>query len=195
MGVCGMRPVFEQWKTTMETCGLAVGSTDETVVRELREALGLDEELAGWYRECAPRMGELDFGGNPVQLYGPEELMDLQMNFSHDLQNMKRDPEWKIDWIVIADKGLDPLIYDMKSKGVYYARHGQRDITLKRLSPDLKGWIKALVVLCEICYLTYHGRFVDENGEISPKILQEMKEKLNAFLPGECIGNWWSLLE
>lgn len=49
-------------------------------------------------------------------MYEPEELIDLQMNFSHDLQNMKRDPEWKDDWIVIADKGLDPLIYDMKSK-------------------------------------------------------------------------------
>ena len=42
-------------------------------------------------------MGELDFGGNPIQLYEPEELIELQMNFSHDLQNMKRDPEWKDD--------------------------------------------------------------------------------------------------
>jgi hypothetical protein len=179
----------------METCGLAVGSTDETVVRELREVLGLDEELAGWYRECAPRMGELDFGGNPVQLYEPEELIGLQMNFSHDLQNMKRDPEWKDDWIVIADKGLDPLIYDKKTKGIYYSRYGQGPITLKRLSPDLQGWIKALVVLSEIFYLTYHGRFVDENGELPQKILQETEEKLNAFLPGECIRNWRCLLE
>jgi hypothetical protein len=46
-----MKSVLEQWKTTMEICGLAVGSTDDTVVRELREALGMDEELAGWYRE------------------------------------------------------------------------------------------------------------------------------------------------
>lgn len=140
-------------------------------------------------------MGELDFGGNPIQLYEPEELIDLQMNFSHDLQNMKRDPEWKDDWIVIADKGLDPLIYDMKSKGMYYARHGQGDITLKRLSPDLEGWLKALVVLCEICYLTYHGRFMDENGEFVPRILQGTEEKLDAFLPGECIQNWRCLLE
>ena len=42
--------------------------------------------ILGWYRECAPRMGELDFGGNPIQMYEPEELVDLQINFSHDLK-------------------------------------------------------------------------------------------------------------
>jgi hypothetical protein len=27
-------------------------------------------------------MGGLDFGGNPIQLYEPEEIVGLQMNFS-----------------------------------------------------------------------------------------------------------------
>lgn len=46
---------------------------------------------------------------------------------------MKRNPEWKEEWIVIADKGLDPMIYDKKTKGVYYARHGQGHMTFEKI--------------------------------------------------------------
>lgn len=172
-----------------------VGPTDETVICELEKSLGLGEELDCWYRESAPRMEELDFGGNPLQMYEPEELTDLQMNFSYNLQNRKRDPEWREDWIVIADKGLDPVIYDKKTKGVYFARHDQEQIILQRLSPDLKGWIATLVVLCEVCYLTYQGQLLDDNGEWNPKIMLEIGKRLEVIIPNECVENWRKFLE
>jgi hypothetical protein len=82
-------------------------------------------------------MGELDFGGNPIQLYEPEELVDLQMNFSHNLQNMQKNSDWKKDWIVIADKGLDPFIFDKKTEKIYYTWHGQGSIHLREIAPNL----------------------------------------------------------
>ncbi|MBN2910320.1 SMI1/KNR4 family protein [Polycladomyces sp. WAk] len=179
----------------MTKSGFTVGPTDEHVINEIKRSLHLSEKLLSWYRKCAPRIEELDFGGNPIHLYEPEELVDLQINFSHDLYCMKKNPDWKEDWIVIADKGLDPFIFDQKTEKIYHALHGQGHIRLREIAPCLEDFIETLSILTEICYLKYHGQFLNDGWEFDKKILQEIEGKLSTFLPKECVKNWVMILE
>jgi hypothetical protein len=186
-----MEPVLRKWHKVMTKCGFTVGSTDEHVISEIKKSLHLSEKLVTWYRKFAPRMGELDFGGNPIQLYEPEELVDLQMNFSHNLRNMQKDP----DWIVIADKGSDPFIFEQKTEKIYHTWHGQRSVNLRKIAPDLEGFIETLTVLGEICHLKYGGHFLNDEWEFDKKILQEIGMKLGTVLPDECVKSWILILE
>jgi hypothetical protein len=59
-----MERVLHRWKKVMTECGYAVGRTDEHVMKEIQESLYPGEKLLMWYKDHAPRMGELDLGGN-----------------------------------------------------------------------------------------------------------------------------------
>lgn len=179
----------------MTECGLAVGPTDEHVINEIQKSLYPGEKLLKWYKDHAPRMGELDFGGNPIQLYEPEEIVEVQVNFSHDLESMQSNPEWQNDWIVIADNGLNPFILDKKKENLYHVWHGQGAINLREIAPSLEGFIETLNVLCEVCYLKYEGQFLNDEWEFDKKILREIEKKLGAILPNESVKNWILMLE
>ncbi|KPC77226.1 hypothetical protein ADL26_02895 [Thermoactinomyces vulgaris] len=190
-----MEKVLHRWKKVMTECGFAVGPTDEHVMKEIQRSLDPGEKLLKWYKDYAPRMGELDFGGNPIQLYEPEEMIEVQVNFSHDLASMQSNPEWRNDWIVIADKGLDPFILDKKEGNLYHAWHGQVSINLREIAPSLDGFIETLTVLCEVCYLKYEGQFLNDEWEFDKKILREIENRLRAILPYDSVENWISMLE
>lgn len=190
-----MESILRKWHQVMTKCGFEVGPTDKHVISEIKKPFPLSEKLINWYRKYAPRMGELDFGGNSIQLYEPEELVDLQRNFSHNLQNMQKDPDWKENWIVIADRGLDPFIFDQITEKIYYTWHGQGSIYLRDIAPDLEGFIEALILVSGICHLKYEGKFLNDHWEFDKKILQEIEMKLSTVLPDECVNSWILILE
>ncbi|MGA9175441.1 MAG: hypothetical protein WBZ33_15905 [Thermoactinomyces sp.] len=111
------------------------------------------------------------------------------------MNNMQKNSDWKDDWIVIADKGLDPFIFDKKTEKIYYTWHGQGSIHLREIAPNLVRFIEALIVLSEICYLKYDGQFLNDKWEFDRKILQEIEMKLGAIMPEECVRNWILILE
>lgn len=95
--------------------------------------IALPDEIVRFYREVGP-LGEREkrgFSGVTVPSHGNDfwfpplaRLWQEQSGYRWDGRTKERLAAWPHDWIVVADQGADPLVYDAASGTVSLLLHG-----------------------------------------------------------------------
>lgn len=118
----------------------------------------LPQEIADFYAQIGP-WGEviyesvgpvgitLSVGGNPVCIPPLGRLFGLQAGYAWQSDPDKPFDNWPGHWLVIAEQGGDPFIYDRLSGQVLFAFHGAGHWAPKVFAPDLYTAIGALVTV------------------------------------------------
>ncbi|MGY0505408.1 hypothetical protein [Luteimonas sp. e5] len=124
LNYASLRPLFEPFGE------LRPQAASEWTGREV-----LPQEVATFYLEVGP-WGEtyhanvgpvgstLTVGGNPVCIPPLHKLADLQAGYAWSRTPDNPLQGWGRDWLVVADQGGDPFIFDCSSGRVLFDHHG-----------------------------------------------------------------------
>ena len=122
----------------------------------------------------------LTVGGNPVCIPALRKLWTLQDGYAWSRTPENTFSGWSDDWLVIAEQGGDPFIFERSTGHVLFAFHGAGSWKPRQFAPDLRTAIGALAVVATgFCALT-DEHFVDE--EPTPQALAQIKTALAAAL-------------
>lgn len=121
----------------------------------------LPQEIADFYAQIGP-WGEVIYesvgptgislcvGGNPVCIPPLARLHDLQAGYAWQASVDESLEDWPEHWLVIAEQGGDPFIYDRLSAQVLFAFHGAGRWEPKVFAPDLHTAIGALATVANV---------------------------------------------
>jgi hypothetical protein len=95
----------------------------------------LPEEIGCFYEQVGPwgsvyngTVGPvgctLNVGGNPVRIPPLHKLENLQAGYAWSTSPKNTLQGWDSDWLVIAEQGGDPFIYQKSSGNILFAFHG-----------------------------------------------------------------------
>lgn len=113
----------------------------------------LPSDLARFYAEVGP-WGEdgpmepsglwIPSYGNNYQLPPLSRLRSLQAGYRWDGNDGGRLPDWPDGWLVVAEQGGDPFIFDCGNGTILHAHHGEGAWTPAPLFPDVFAMAAAL---------------------------------------------------
>lgn len=91
---------------------------------EWQGEIPLPADLARFYREIGPHDCTLETSGNPFFIPSLARLWRLQAGYRWHSVSGERLTDWHDDWLVVADQGGDPFIFEISSGKVLHDRHG-----------------------------------------------------------------------
>ena len=121
-----------------------------------------------FYREVGPFNVTIHSHGNPYFLPSLAELWQLQAGYRWN--GLSGDPleDWLDDWLVVADEGGDPFIFDRSSGVVLHAFHGEEEWDAREMFPDLNTMAACLAQIGGIV-LEARNVYAAEDCSIRPK--------------------------
>ena len=135
----------------------------------------LPAELAQFYAQVGP-WGEtyhqavgpvgitLSVGGNPVCIPPLHKLANLQAGYAWSRNPADPLPGWGPDWLVIAEQGGDPFIFDRASGHILFAFHGTGSWDPVFFAPDLRQGIGALATVANAFCTLDEDSDCDDDG-------------------------------
>ncbi|RQO59452.1 hypothetical protein DBV14_07020 [Variovorax sp. KBW07] len=63
--------------------------------------------------------------GNPFSIPPLARLWELQAGYRWHGISGERIADWPDHWLVVADQGADPFIFDLRTGAIQFARHGE----------------------------------------------------------------------
>jgi hypothetical protein len=84
----------------------------------------LPEALQRFYAEVGPDDITISNYGNSFFLPALSRLWAAQAGFRWNAVTGEPIRDWSDDWLVVADQGGDPFIYDLPTGGILWAQHG-----------------------------------------------------------------------
>jgi hypothetical protein len=90
-----------------------------------RGSVPLPAKLADFYERVGPINITIESYGNAYFLPSLGKLWDFQAGYRWNGLTGEPIHDWHDEWIVVADKGGDPFIFNRTSSTVLFAYHGQ----------------------------------------------------------------------
>lgn len=109
-----------------------------------------------FYREVGPSNVTIQAHGNPFFLPCLADLWQFQAGYRWNGLSGEPIEDWNDDWLVVADQGGDPFIFDRASGAVSHDYHGEGDWDAGEMFPDLNAMAACLAQL---------GAIVSEAGD------------------------------
>ena len=82
--------------------------------------------LGEWINDRVGHAGlTVPTAGNPFSLPTLARLWELQGGYRWHGITGERIAEWPDHWLVVADQGADPFIFDLNTGAIQFARHGE----------------------------------------------------------------------
>jgi hypothetical protein len=174
-------PFFEYWN----------GMVSSSRVRELLEVRGkcneqpesawkgdfkLPEPLLHFYSQVGPSDIVIESYGNPFFLPSLARLWQHQVGYRFDASG-ERVEEWSSNWIVVADEGADPFIYDASTSEILFANHGAGTWKPVEAYPDLNTMAACMAIL-GIVRIRAGENFTDEQSYVRPEHRAEAVSRL-----------------
>lgn len=114
--------------------------------------------LGEWINERVGHAGlEVPNVGNPFSIPPLARLWQLQAGYRWHGITGERIADWPDHWLVVADQGADPFIFDLRTGAIQFARHGAG--TWQDDEPIFADIFQMAACLGTI------GQFVDEAGD------------------------------
>ena len=117
---------------------------------------------------------------NPVFLPPLERLWDYQAGYRWNGVTNERVDDWPDEWLVVADIGADPFIFDSQTNRVLFAEHGQGKWDARELFVDLNEMGVCLGTLGNVNRDI--GEFEDEDGLLNETGRKFAMSALAAFV-------------
>ncbi|MET3379847.1 hypothetical protein [Variovorax paradoxus] len=82
--------------------------------------------LGEWINDRVGHAGlTVPTAGNPFSIPTLARLWELQAGYRWHGITGERIADWPDHWLVVADQGADPFIFDLNTGGIQFARHGE----------------------------------------------------------------------
>jgi hypothetical protein len=114
-----------------------------------------------YHERVGPVGCTLPTGGNPVCIPPLYKLARLQEGFAWSGTAEKRLAGWDASWLVIAEQGGDPFIFEKSSGTVLFAFHGEGSWRPRLFAKDLLTAIGAIAVVATAFNSLNDEDFVD----------------------------------
>lgn len=100
-----------------------------------------------FYQEVGPTNITIEAHSDLYFLPSLSGLWKFQAGYRWNGMTRKPIEDWNEDWLVIADAGGDPFIFDRSSAAILYAQHGEGEWSAVPLFPDLNTMAACLAEL------------------------------------------------
>lgn len=115
-----------------------------------------------YYEKVGPVGCTLTVGGNPVCIPPLSKLASLQAGYAWSESPEHALEDWDPKWLVIAEQGGDPFIYDKSTGHVLFAFHGAGKWEPTFFAKDLNTAIGALATVATSYCALDDDQFDDE---------------------------------
>jgi hypothetical protein len=96
------------------------------------------------------------------------------------------------NWIVIGDVNADPIIFDITSKAVYMAMHGQGLWDLKQVSESLDKFCMLMASWTTLIIGEYDKEVLDEEFILKQCFMDKLSTKLTVCITAKEQENFYS---
>lgn len=156
------------------------------------------ERVGPWGETIREKVGPiglmLEVGGEPVCIPPLHKLRDLQAGYRWHGITGERLPEWKEEWLVVAEQGGDPFILEISSGRILFDVHGSGTWNPQFFAPDLETAFIGLAIVADTMDRLGEAR-LDESFDLTPAARKEVVASLAAHLgseakAGEMLATW-----
>ena len=134
-----------------------------------------------FYREVGPADIAIQNHGNPYFLPSLANLWKFQAGYRWNGLSGQPIADWNDDWLVIADEGGDPFIFERTSSVVLYAYHGAGEWDAGEIFPDLNTMAACLAQIGAI-KSDAGDRFLELDCSIRPAFRKLASARLKTLL-------------
>lgn len=138
----------------------------------------LPRELERFYLEVGPVNVTIESYGNPYYLPCLADLWAFQAGYRWNGSTNEFCEDWPDTWIVVADEGGDPFIFDQRSRNVLHAYCGTGTWNAHPIFPDLNTMAACLAQLGAIV-LQAGNDFIDDDSFIRSEWRKLAKNKIS----------------
>ena len=121
-----------------------------------------------FYREVGPVNITIEAHGNPYFLPCLADLWKFQAGYRWNGLSGELIEDWNDDWLVVADEGGDPFIFEKTLGVVLHAYHGEGEWDAGEMFPDLNTMAACLAQIGEIVAEAREG-YMEEDCSIRPE--------------------------
>jgi hypothetical protein len=119
--------------------------------------------------------------GDPFFVPSLESLWEYQSGYRYNTLTEEPDPEWRKDWLVIADRGGDPFIFSRSTEEILFDYHGEGNWDPVDVFPDVETMAASLAIIGDL--VRHAGADLsDARGRIYPEYYQEALVRLSEVL-------------
>ena len=141
----------------------------------------LPESVEQFYCEVGPASITVEMHGNPFFLPCLAELWNFQAGYRWNGLSGEPIEDWNDAWLVVADAGGDPFIFDRTSSAVLHAYHGEGEWDASEIFRDLNKMAACLAQLGSIV-CEFRDEYLDEDCSIRPKFKMIALDRLKVIL-------------
>jgi hypothetical protein len=134
-----------------------------------------------FYREIGPDDITIEAHGNPYFLPCLTALWGFQAGYRWNGLTGEPIEDWNDDWLVVADEGGDPFIFDRTSGVVLHANHGEGEWDARELFPDLNTMAACLAQIGAIV-TEFADRYLEEDFSVRPEFRALASTRLQELL-------------
>lgn len=144
-------------------------------------AYSLPPAVEQFYLDVGPANLTIEGYGNPYFLPCLRDLWSFQAGYRWN--GLTGDPivGWNGEWLVVADEGGDPFIFDQTSGAVLHAYLGEGVWDARETFPDLNTMAACLALVGAIFLKAGHA-FLDRDCSIQPKFRALAMARLRELL-------------
>jgi hypothetical protein len=140
----------------------------------------LPESLRKFYSEVGPQDICIEGYGNPTTIPSLRALWDRQAGYRWNGLTNEPIDEWPPNWIVVADEGADPYIFDIETARILFAQHGTGEWDADEIYPDINTMAACIATLG--CVILDSNSFEDDNCNINPACTIDAIDRLTKIL-------------
>lgn len=139
------------------------------------------EQIGPWgeviYESVGPVGLHFSAGGNPVCVPPLHRLLDLQAGYAWESDPDQPFDDWPGHWLVIAEQGGDPFIYDSQTGQVFFAFHGAGHWSPRLFAPNLYTALGGIATVADI-----HERLPEEELNLDDGLTPQGRARVLAAL-------------
>lgn len=113
------------------------GELRQQTISDWNGEIALPKHIEDFYLEVGPVDLKIDSIGNPYHIPSLSRLWKYQTGYRWNGITGEPSDGWKDDWLVVADEGSDPFIFDRHNGEILFALHGQGAWEPERVFPDI----------------------------------------------------------
>ncbi len=143
-------------------------------------AIDLPEAIRRFYIDVGPRNVAVVGFGNDTTLPSLALLWERQAGYRWNGLTNAPIENWPDNWLVVADEGADPYIFDINTGRILFAHHGTGSWDAGEIYLDLDTMAACIATLG--CVIQDSEDFEDDDCNINPACRADAVNRLAAIL-------------